>query len=550
MDSPLFLDVLLEIFDKFPFNKNIYLVCKFWYALYKYTITTRDIEVIYKNNPTQKISVYCLYIENSNIKDFTNFIGIRNLCMFNCKEIDNLSLPSLDGLIKLHIRMCSKITELPYFIHLKYLNMTKCQVADISVLGNMRNLKYLNISECNNITILPKFSNLVVLDAVSCIGLTDISNISSTNLKKLNLSYSKRINNLPYCENLTRLGIESACSNLYSIDKVMNMTKLKYLNISEYKEDFMISKLCNPRELYIDRCNGATNIFENYKGTNLEILTIKKSNNITGIPGHLENLRRLNIYLCENIKNIKVLKNSNNLYDISYTGGVKKLPVIKNLRTLYITNINITNLSNLSSNLRNLYLEYCDSIVELPKNLENLEILTIISCNNINNIDASENYKKLICLNISYCDYITKLVVIDNLRIMHINSCINIININILAEFKKLVGLTILRCNNIKILPKLENIKKISITGCINLIDINNIGMELEYLSIIQCNKIKYLPMNVGKLKEVFIIECKKLRDISVLENASNLLYIEISNREIIIPESIAKNKRIKILII
>lgn len=302
MDSNIYRDVLPIIFTGFTHDKNLYLVCKSWYKIYKETIAKHNIEVKFKKHTENivKTGICSLNAEYSDIKDLSKFTGIKYLNIYGCYNLNEFCLLSddLKNLVELDISYCKKITKLPYLEHLETLKMMgRRKISNIEILAKYKRLKHLDIHGCSQPVYLPDLLSLETLFAGHCHNIHDTILHNSGRLKKLSINYCIEITKIPdSLFNLKILNIEG-CKDINNIDVLGNYKKLEVLDISRCSQITKLPIIPTIKMLNIAYCYG-----------------------ISELPLGLKNLEELRMRNCKGIKKIDILENSPRLKYVDIRG--------------------------------------------------------------------------------------------------------------------------------------------------------------------------------------------------------------------------------------
>jgi hypothetical protein len=485
----------------------------------------------------EEFSGHCANLENLTIEfqieeeegEEENIENIKSQELKTEKIIYDLT-NNLKNIKKLHLR------------GLKYLNGDLLSI----LCSKLKKLKKLTI-ECEETSKI--YFSILKSDTLEELNISKLEEFQSVeilckNLIKLNLSFIKNINKLRVSE---------------EINEKLSEIKIKSSNFdSSFDLSGLISKQKKLKLLELFDCKQINNIkIENNHISELSIYMLPdlveldvRSNKIQTIKIEVcMELLKLNID-CENLEFLQIFSlqqyqtpllnefylKSDKVLNISLQRclNLKKLNIkSKKLTTLNLSECKILELLDLECiNLQKFVLsapkinftkEY---IEEFLKNLKNLIWLSLINIEEIYDEGISKITKEL------------KL-----LQALNIQNCINIKNINIYGE--NLKGIQIFDCPNLMkpvfdspnlsklFLKNLENLESASFLYESNL-------KNIEYLEIINCNKIKDLFLNFYEIKKLILkdmdnleflnmTELKKMKKFN-FENLKSLKNIEIND--------------------
>jgi len=400
------------------------------------------------------------------------------------------------------------------------------------LLQNLVNLKDVNLSNCEHITLLPDLSkarNLERLNLQFCTSLVKVP-LSIQHLDKLidlDLRCCTSLINLPGRINsrcLKSLNL-SGCSNLKKCPETAR--KLTYLNLNETAVEELpqsIGELGGLVALNLKNCKLLVNLPENmYLLKSLLIADISGCSSISRFPDFSRNIR----YLYLNGTAIEELPSSIGdlrelIYlDLSGCSSITEFPkVSRNIRELYLDGTAIREIPSSIEclcELHELHLRNCKQFVILPGSickLKNLRRLNLSGCLQFR--DFPEVLEPMVCLRYLYLDQtgITKLPSpIGNLKGL---ACLEVGNCKYLKGIECLVDLH---------LPErdmdLKYLRKLNLDGCC----ISKVPDSLGCLSSLEVldlsgNNFETMPMNIYKLVELQYLglrSCRKLKSIPTL---------------------------------
>lgn len=234
--------------------------------------------------------------------------------------------------------------------------------------------------------------------------------------------------------------------------------------------------------------------------------------------------------------------------------------------------------------------------IEFKKNISNENFLRIINSYRFKDIlslnisytsiKSIPKNNKLVKLDISYCDYITKINRLNKIEILNISKCDKLVklpfsSINTLTklyaddceklknlyDFKKL-EILLLTYNNIKELPAniYKTIKELMVNYCGDLFILDNFT-RLKKLKIVSCPNIRNIPAcetleilylelyeniilpNFKKIKKISLKYCSDIIIPNILANTLEKLYI-FDCDNIILSNSFTKTNIIRITVL
>ncbi len=307
------------------------------------------------------------------------------------------------------------------------------------------------------------------------------------------------------------------------IDKFFYMNTMNSSNIPDDVENLFLSKLID-KAIFEDICT--------HTSLKKLMVNIEGLNDISAI-GNLTKLETLYMDVCSEIS------------DISSLGGLTQLENLS-LTSCY----NILDMSAIGNliNLKTLSLSYCNSLKDanVLSSLVNLESLSLTSCENLSDITALGNLKKLVSLSLSGWSKIYDISALSNLsRLESLTLNCDITDLSPLGKLAKLEYLDLLGCteiSDINPISNLKNIKDLTLgyftypDETSEIVNISAIGelTELENLAIFGCKKLTDIsPLNnLEKVKKLELNQCDNLVDVNVLGSLLQIETLSITNCE------------------
>ena len=274
-------------------------------------------------------------------QDIQQDIQIKSLIVKRCKGFSNNNLIGLRSLEKLSLFNCDNLSEIPNtLVNLTDLTIRECNEITMYSLPLLKRLTLTNVSLNTIDNKLQSLESLHLDDSYLDNRTNDFESDYFTNLKELTLK-DVDITEIPNFTNLERLTLES-CNKLQEIP---DFTNLKELTLKTRNELQNIPDFTNLERLTLENVDiteipdftNLENITENLKELKLKDLDITEIPNFT-------NLERLELIRCIELQKIPNFKNLESLELIRCGEFLKKIPNLKK-----VTYINITNCPNLKT---------------------------------------------------------------------------------------------------------------------------------------------------------------------------------------------------------
>ncbi|XP_023639284.1 probable disease resistance protein RPP1 isoform X2 [Capsella rubella] len=233
----------------------------------------------------------------------------------------------------------------------------------------------------------------------------------------------------------------------------------------------------------------------------------------------LKNLRRMNLYLSKDLKELPDLSTATNLEDLFLKGcsSLVELPSsignATNLRELDLLGcsslVELPSSIGNATNLHYLVLSQCSSLVELPSsigNATNLQYLVLSQCSSLVELPSSiGNATSLRELNLSKCSKLVKIPSsienLTNLEKLNLSDCFNLTELPLsIGTATNLRELNISGCSSLVNLPSsigdLTNLKEFDLSNCSRLKSFPEISTNIEVLKLTG-TAIKEVPMSI-----------------------------------------------------
>ena len=348
---------------------------------------------------------------------------------------------------------------------------------------NLNNLHYLNLFYDENVS-LDNYYNLKTL--ILCNPKINHLPLNLNNLQNLNLKWCCNITNIPFYKNLSKLYLNNC---FYSLDYKDNYISSNY--------NFDLNTLLNLKELVINNDFDFCNKYLKYM-INLNKLIIRLDNNYN------INKSQKSFILSKTLINLKKLciNNINHLVNIPKT--------FTDLNILHLTNINFPKTYNQKT--KKLSIPFLNNLTELK----------------LNHCYIKHIYKLKNCLNLKY------------LEINKVNDLYNHILIPNIPNLETLI-IKETYINNIIFIPNLYNLKTLHIYNNSKITNLPYNLPELTELKLLNCD-INFLPDSYINLQNLFLVDCKNIKEIPI--NLINIkkLYIDNCKNLMEIPLNIKKN--------
>ncbi|XP_042483047.1 disease resistance protein Roq1-like [Macadamia integrifolia] len=437
------------------------------------------------------------------------------LILENCEILAKIdeSFNYLGSLVKLNMRGCTKLRDLPYGIgglsSIKILNLHQCEGLDKlpDSIGLLEKLETLDASFCyikdggipNEIGFLPSLKILRLGgNDFQSLPMT-LSNLSL--LQTLDLRFCNKLKSLPVlvglrnlerltvdnCQSLTEIegleGLDSLellemmnCRSLRKIGKISGLGKLKELKLKDYSMLFEIESLeglDSLELLMMENCESLRKIGKLSSLRKLKELSLWSCKNLLEIEAlvGLDSLNR-----CTNLTKIQGLDRLESLeiLDLSWCSSMERLPDLSNLRNLKQLNARmckklteIQSLDRLES-LETLDLGWCSSMERLPdlSNLRNLKVLNADHCYKLTEIQGLDRLESVEALDLEWCISMERLPDLSNLRnlkLLNACGCRKLFEIHGLDRLESLEALDLSWCFSMKRSPDLSNLRKLKV---------------------------------------------------------------------------------------
>ena len=520
-------------------------------------------------------------IEFANLTHLTKFFDsdcktlthIKLACLKERELIDTKNFPKLQYLeIKGSVTQ-EQCKQLATLTTLKTLFLNNCLISDFSFLTELKELKHLKLKlgQQEDINYL---KNSAELEKLSLWG--DGQNIDLTileslkNLKELRISDMVR-SNFDFLKDYPKLEIFMYFSK---DNKPINTEGLGYCKklinvIVQAQGVTALSSLSSSKQLQtlILNCPGLSDFSFIQSMHSLKKFLLQENPGVNNLD-FLRNCSKLNEV---------ILKNCNQLIDLSHLGNHKGLQILKvekcpannylfllqidDLRTLEINGLQSPNLAGLmkqSKNLKTLKIYNCTEVKHLNlSSFNNLNILQLSKldksfendslfpreCINLNELDLSGNIrlnkkcfsflkhnKKIKSIVCSYYDSvgpIEGLTKCKGLQILKLCECKlnNVSDANFLKGLENLKSLDLAKCSDIfptiNALTRLTNLRKLNLFGCKDIIQ------GLSFLR--NCKKL--FSLDLGNCK---IVDYSWLKELKGLQRLSlkKCKFLDLSGRE------------------
>ncbi len=250
------------------------------------------LDMQYLQRAYKKISIKVYFTQNNSRVKNMDISLFNNVNSINIEDYYITDLSSLTNIKEIYLFECKNVSDISMFSKISTCSLISCNnIVDISPLKDVKNL---TILYCSNVTDFSSLGNQDYL-SISSNALTDVSNFYR--IKNVNLGWCNHITDFSPLGNVEKLSI-NYCNCITTATGLGNVPEL---SITSCKNLIDISSLGNHISLNLYDCPGITNV-SNLK--NVSTLIIAKTN-ITDISG-LTNVDRLDITWCKNI-NISTL---------------------------------------------------------------------------------------------------------------------------------------------------------------------------------------------------------------------------------------------------
>ncbi|KAL3740330.1 hypothetical protein ACJRO7_021583 [Eucalyptus globulus] len=498
----------------------------------------------------------CIPLKNT---DFLSAFEKLEVLILNSTRMERIdtSIEDMEGLLRLELRSCAWLRELPAKIgKLKALQqLDLSRTGSLSALpnsiGSLENLEILDISSSgieelpNGIGSLRKLRELCAWDCRNLKGILVESMCNLSSLQRLDFTWCFQLQSLPDLPSgLTYLGV--ACQS-HKLPSLSHLAHLKQLRVEDCGFIKCIQELPSTQLKSLE-CSQPMDIEESELPQSLntpfrlELLQVLNCGSIETLDiSQFVHLRTLDVDFCENLLEVRVLDKSIYLgsLTVSSCDSIKRpdLPKFECLKELNVGRCNrlveIQGLDRLEY-LEKLYIGKCASIkrLDLPT-FGRLKELNTASCENLAEIQSLTYLERL---DIHNCTSIKRLDLpkFGRLKKLKAESCENLAKIEGLDRLEYLESLDIRRCTLIERLdlPKSERLKELQAGGCVNLAEIQGLdgSVYLERLDIERCTSMEklYLP-KFGRLKELKAETCRNLAEIQGLDSLEYLESLNIS---------------------
>jgi hypothetical protein len=440
-----------------------------------------------------------VYELNVNCTDITDISSLTDVIVLNataCLSIEKYLQQSdlheypEPKMEKLNLAFCTQLIDVSFCKNLHILNLSRCEnIIDVSMLGNVYEL---NLSGCVRVLDVSMLGKVHTLDLSRCPGIVDISALHSvhtlylyncqnirygldslTNVHELHLSRQNTLN-LLYFQKISKLCL-SYCAQIISSSlsqlppppppTVRQSSLIHYEAMSPTSSTSPISSSLSSQALQYFQRRQQELQAQKYQSNFSIFLSPNNNNNnsVNNYSSYLSNgmqmIQEIILDHCDTIDDLSALAN------IPYL-SLKCCDHIESINSLihvkYLTLLGCERISSITFPL-----------------LEDLIKLSISFCHGINEIEyqqPSSQQRNRQCkeyqqirrsIDISYCDGLNQMKILDDLYHLSINDCSNLSNIIILKN---------LQCLEIKCLQEPD----IHCLGIIHKMKIEEIYNDIE----------------------------------------------------------------------
>ena len=426
--------------------------------------------------------------------------------------ISEYELSAMHGNLNLSRKVISNISGLEYATGISGLDISENNIQDISSIAALTQLTELNISGNNikDISPIANMKQLTDLD-INQISSTDFTPVSElTGLKCLGIG-KNNIRSISFLSNLEHLQVLGVSGNeLISLDGIENAKSLYSLNASYNNIDNIDAISYLSSLYYVDLSSNRISDLEAF-------LELKYVNYLHLLNNQIDDLSDLN-----NLEKLEQLNMGTNRLT-----SLNSLPFLPNLTDLDVFNNDIKNFSGIElvPNLVRL-----DAIANKIDDLTSLSELSKIKyielrSNNIKDVSTLAKIDSIERITLEYNKIfdITKLVSLPNLTSLYINY--NYLDIS--EGTVQITAINTLKNKGVFVQFSTQFIDEVIFTD-INLKQgLIDAGMDENGNGIIELGEITYFSSKLD-------LSYRDIKDISGLENAHNLIWIDLSNNQIV----------------
>lgn len=312
---------------------------------------------------------------------------------------------------------------------------------------------------------LTQLTSLTILDCRNIVSLEPLRNLK--NLRKLTLRNIHELLDLSPLEDMTELEILNLRGEINNIDMLMNLEKIKYLNLAnckKLKNIESLSSLLNIETLNLDNCEQIIDLSPLAFSKKMRLLSLDNCKQVKDLTPlvDLKDLEMLNLAGCEKITDLSAISKCEKLkfLNLSNCKNVKDISALQKLKGL--TQLSLVGCEKIKS-------------FDVISGFSNLVYLNLAGCKRIRSLDPISNLKALMVLSLSLCDAIRDIEPIEHLTkliVLDLGLCTSVVDLSPLKKILTLRVLSLMGNQNIRELdfniPE-ENPIAVNVFGCQNL---------------------------------------------------------------------------------
>ncbi|KAH9289011.1 hypothetical protein KI387_033128, partial [Taxus chinensis] len=441
--------------------------------------------------------------------------GITILAIHDCPELEVLPLlQGLSSLKRIAIDRCGKLNGL---------ELKGCKkLKTVSGMEYLEGITIIAIHDCPELEVLPLLQGLSSLERIAIDRCGKLNGLELKGCKKL-----KTVSGMEYLEGIAIVVIHD-CPELEVLPRLDGCGNLKFLELEDCKKLkrlSVMSDLAKLTVLNIRKCRDLEELSNLAHLSCLERITIvkcKKLRRVLGMSG-LAKLVVVNINQCPE------------LVGLSHT-GLNCLTSIKFDRCgkLKSFELNGCEMLKTKSGMRHLHgfsilnIHDCPQLEKLPllQGPSCLESITINGCSQLN------------CLELNYfanLKTISGMLDLAKLVRLDIRVCPELEELPILAHLSCLESITIIRCEKLRNITLPATLSFLKVKGCTQLKRVPGISdlKNLVTLFFLQCPELVLKELStlsrLSSLERITIDSCKKLQNITGIEELQVLRYLQLS---------------------
>jgi hypothetical protein len=194
----------------------------------------------------------------------------------------------------------------------------------------------------------------------------------------------------------------------------------------------------------------------------------------------------------------------------------KHLSVLDGLHFVDLSNNQQITDVNMLENVMILDLTGCSSVRDVSR-LGKVKKLLFSRCYELKSLKGLENVNEV---NLSGCHFISDVTPLSSATKVNLSHCVSIADVSALKNVEDLV---ISHCNRVQDVNKLGSVKKLDASYCDKLYELNGSALKgCSSLNFNYCKNLKVISnakdlLRSGKVKEISLIGCKAINDLSSL---------------------------------